>query len=79
MSKCILLFIYLGLTTGCASLSDIGDKGAEYNDTAVDVAIFTLCWGASVGSIRREFGDRPETWNALCDKETGITLPEITE
>ncbi len=77
--KCILLFVYLGIASGCASLSDIGSKGAEINDTAVDTAVFTLCWGASVGSIRREFGNKPEVWTALCSKEMGLELPEITE
>ena len=75
MFKCIALFLYLGLTVGC-SLKDIGVKGAEVYDTAVGTAVFTLCWGASVGSIRREFGDRPEVWSGLCPEGEGL---EITE
>ncbi len=74
MKECIVLLVWLGLTTGC-SLSDIGIKGAEINDTAVDTAVFTLCWGASIGSIRREFGDNPETWKALCANEDGLEIP----
>ena len=75
MFKCIVILIYLGLSTAC-SLKDIGIKGAEVNDTAVDTAVFTLCWGASIGSIRRQFGDNPEVWKELCTQEDGL---EITE
>ena len=75
MEKCIILLVWLGLTAGC-SLSDIGIKGAEINDTAVDTAVFTLCWGASIGSIRREFGDKPEIWKELCASADGVEIVE---
>ncbi len=77
MGKCIVLLVYLGITSGCSlSLADIGTKGAEYNDTAVDTAKFTLCGGASVGSIRREFGDKPEVWKALCEQDDEVEIIE---
>ncbi len=75
MTKCIALLVYLGLTSGC-SLADIGTNGAEYNDTAVDTAKFTLCWGASIGSIRREFGSDPEVWKLLCAQDDDLEIAE---
>ena len=74
MSKCIILLVWLGITAGC-SLSDIGIRGAEYNDKAVATSVFMLCYGASVGSIRREFGDDPDVWKNLCTKEDGVEIP----
>ena len=75
MTKCIALLVYLGITSGC-SLDNFARKGAEYNDKAVTAAKFTLCWGASIGSIRREFGDDPEVWKLLCAQADDL---EITE
>ena len=43
--------------------------GAALNDDILDAAEFTICYGASVGSIRRRFGDpeRSDVWQALCN------------
>lgn len=52
------LLLALILTTGCSltdSLGFVADKGAETNDTAVTVSVFTMCQGASVGAIQRFF------------------------
>ncbi len=65
--KLIAGYFMMLLLSGCGTLGDVVQTGREANDTAVDAAIFTLCEGASVGSIRREFGARANDWEALCD------------
>lgn len=63
-----LILILPVLLTGCVAEQAI-KKGAEVNDSAVDASVFTLCSGASVGSIRRNFGapDKAQVWRALCN------------
>jgi hypothetical protein len=76
------------LLTGCSllpnlpNISDIVRRGAKVNDTAVDTAKFTLCHGASIGSLRRQFTmqEREELWKTLdCPeyKEPNPTQPNI--
>lgn len=62
------------LLSGCAGLETAVDRGAQANDAAVEAAKFCLCWGCSVGSIRREFGDidRAELWQSLCKSPDGF-------
>ena len=57
----ILLLFVLG---GCASLAPILKAGAEVNDEAIEAAAFTLCYAASVGSMRRSFTpeEREQLW-----------------
>lgn len=54
------------LLIGCETIQPAIDRGAQANDAAVDASIFALCQGASIGSIRREFRDRPDVWLMLC-------------
>jgi len=63
--KWALMFAAFCLS-GCATIGTAVEKGADANDSAVQAAEFTLCQGASVGSIRRAFGTRPEIWRELC-------------
>jgi len=67
--KTAILLIMAGFMAGCASLNTAIDKGAEANDAAVQAAEFAICNGASIGSIRRSFGNRPEVWRELCADE----------
>lgn len=55
------------MVAGCGGMSDLTKKGAEVNDDAVQAAEFAICYGASVGAIRRAYGDRPEVWRELCE------------
>lgn len=64
MKTAIVLFSLL--LTGCSTLDTVIQTGAEANDTAVQAAEFTLCQGASIGAIRRAYGDRPAIWRELC-------------
>lgn len=60
----------VGLTAlisgGCAYMPMAIDYAADANDSAVRSAEFTICKGASVGAVRRAFGDRPDVWADLC-------------
>lgn len=60
---CLLLLLTL---PGCAQLGPLVNRGAEANDRAVQAAEFTICNAASVGSIRRAYGDRVSVWQDLC-------------
>lgn len=55
--------------SGCSSISRLVTYGAYANDEAVKSAVFTLCNGASIGSIKREFDTdkKLQTWRDLCD------------
>ena len=55
--------------TGCAQ---IAEKGAMANDEAVSTAIWTICHGASIGSIRRQFSGNFNIWKVLCNGEIDI-------
>ena len=61
----ILLIAIMALTLSSCSLSGIvASKGADANDDAIEAALFTLCQGASIGSINRKF-DTPERADVL--------------
>jgi uncharacterized protein YceK len=64
--KLSIVAVALLVLSGCASVGIAVDKAAEANDTGVDSAVWYLCHGASIGSIRREFGQKPGAWESLC-------------
>ena len=81
MTKTLLLVSLLLIVSGCetyrASKAVAVERGAEVADTAVKDAIWVLCWGTSVGSIRREFTAAPARWQAylaLCNESTDVML-----
>ena len=55
----------LGLV-GCTTTAEVVDKAADANDAAIRAAEFTICYGASVGSIRRAYGEREAEWRTFC-------------
>lgn len=73
---CVIVVMSLLSLSGCTTISRIVDYGASANTEAVEASVFTICEGASVGSIRREF-DTPEkvdVWKRLCSSE-GVFTP----
>ena len=68
MKKLLLIALLL---SGC---SVIAEKGATASDAAVDTAMFTLCHGASVGAIEREFNtaERAKLRAKLCDRRAAL-------
>lgn len=67
MLRSAILIAALALLGGCASVIQ---RAAEANDSALESAEWTICNGASVGSIRRAYGsaDRAAVWRQLCDQ-----------
>lgn len=64
-----VFFAVLVLLTGCSSVDRITTAGAKASDQAISAAEFTICHGASVGSIRRSYGspERSRIWADLCN------------
>lgn len=60
------LIVFALVASGCAYVPVAVDKASQANDEAVTSAEFVICRGASIGSIRRAFGDRPDVWAGLC-------------
>lgn len=71
MKRIILVAL---LTTGCSSFDFGLDKAAEINDEALKAAEFTVCHGASIGSIRRRFNtpELAELWQKMCVEQQGF-------
>jgi hypothetical protein len=62
------------MLSGCAYVPVAIDRAAAANDEAVTSAEWVICKGASVGSIRRAYGDRPEVWAELCREGAATEL-----
>jgi hypothetical protein len=71
-----LVLIFAALLVGCSTSPQLTVAteqataiGAALNDDMLNAAEFTICYGASIGSIRRRFGDpeRSLVWQALCN------------
>lgn len=60
--------------SGCAYVPVAIDRAADASDEAVKSAEFIICKGASVGSIRRAYGDRPEVWAELCRESAAVEI-----
>lgn len=44
----------------------VKEKGAQAYDEGLANSVWFMCNAASVGSVRRTFGDRMEAYNTLC-------------
>ena len=75
--KYVLLIVAAFSLSGCVTVGEVIDTGAEANDEAVSAARFVICSGASVGSIRRAFSSpkEVEAWKSLCMDDEFIPLP----
>ena len=80
--KAIILAATVAMLAGCSTSQTIRTAteraavhGAELNDDILNAAEFTICYGASVGSIRRRFGnpERAVVWQGLCNPEDNFT------
>lgn len=71
--KALFLLLLILVLSGCANLSNIVDSAAEANDKALYAAKFTICKGASIGSVIREFDteEKAKAWKELCTQENG--------
>jgi len=84
MNVILLTAALIFTLNGCALitplLSKTIQKGTQLNDDAIDASKFTLCRGASIGSLRRNFSppERDALWSILgCpDKPIVILIPQ---
>ena len=51
----------------------VRERGAQAYDEGLANSVWFICNAASVGSIRRMFGDRMDAYNALCT-EAALTI-----
>lgn len=74
-----IIIMLLTLVTGCSTIERAIDGAAQANDKALNTAHFTVCNGASIGSIRRKFNtpELSELWRKLCEDKQGFT-PALT-
>ena len=82
MKKWFWLLVLAGALTlpGClTSQKELADKGAAVMDNALEIALWEMCYAASIGSLRREFNDdydRIRSWQNLCG-EVGMPISPI--
>ena len=78
--KSLTVIIFTLAITGCSTIESAIGRAAEVNDNALDTAHFTVCNGASIGSIRRKFNtpELAELWRKLCEEKQGFT-PVLTD
>ena len=76
----IVAILMSTMMTGCVpSKTELASTGAGLMDDALDIAIWQMCFGASIGSLRREFADNQErirAWQELCG-EVGMPISPI--
>ena len=72
MKKTLIALAVIAALSGCSTIGRIVDYGAAANSEAVEASVFTICEGASIGSIRRQFvtPDQVKVWRELCDAST---------
>jgi hypothetical protein len=80
MKPLIALTLATSVLVGCSTISEpIFKFGKKINDDAIATATFALCYGSSVGSIRRSFTaqERKTLWAVLkCPDEVKVETPE---
>jgi len=78
--KTLILVLIISILSGCAGMAQIVDAGAKANDNALQAAKFTICRGASIGSVIREFDtpDKAKAWKELCTQDNN-SVPIILD
>jgi len=73
--KILVLVVLLSLT-GCSVLGSAVGKAAKVNDDVLKAAEFSICNGASVGSVKRRFNtpELAKLWRELCEEKQGFSL-----
>lgn len=82
MNKVILLTALVVLS-GCINADAIRDaiskEGADVMDQLLTDTEWFMCYGASIGSVKRKYGgDKADAYNALCkvDSSKIVIVPE---
>lgn len=76
MYKLLGIAVVVFTLTGCTALEKITGKASTVNDEALNTAEWTICYAASIGSIRRKYStpEKAKVWRELCS--TGEFSPE---
>lgn len=74
--KILTVLITVLTMSGCSLVGSGVEKAAQANDEALKAAEFTICQGASIGSIRRKFDtpEKAEMWKSLCKENQDFQL-----
>lgn len=74
MKSLITVLIAILVLSGCETLGVVVNQASKVNDEALKTAEFTICNGASVGSIRRRFNtpELAEIWRQVCEEQQGF-------
>ena len=66
-----LIYMFIIFLSGCSAVTGIVDSSAKVNDNALLAAKFTICRGASIGSVVREFNteEKAKAWKELCTQD----------
>lgn len=76
--KTAFIAVAVLVISGCAQLQFATQQGAEVADGALAGGAFTICTAATVGSIRRRYGNNPEqmaAWQLFCETELNNLTP----
>lgn len=75
----ILITIILVSLSGCSAIQTAVGKASSLNDEALKSSEFTICRGASVGSVLRRYNTKElaDAWVRLCINNT--ENPIVTE
>ena len=79
--KRLALIIGLALfLIGCGSFSQLREQGANVADQGLEGGVWTICYAASIGSIRRRFGtsaDRAAAYELFCEAEWNLETVKV--
>lgn len=75
MFKKTLIALAIAATMSGCALKSFVDKAAKVNDDVLKAAEFSICKGASIGSVKRRFNtpELAKLWKDFCQEEQGFT------
>lgn len=81
MKKIALFWMLIFVLAGCAQyeafqdLKEMGKKrAADVADNKLENDIWFICQGATIGSIRRKWGNKSEVYNNFCKDSSGSVI-----
>lgn len=80
--KTIVVLAAASILSACSTLNTLTGRAAGLNDEALKSSEFTICKGASVGSVLRRYNTKElaEAWVKLClDSNTAPVVTEVVE
>jgi hypothetical protein len=78
--RLIIVSVVAMLVAGCGSFGRLQERGAEVADQGLEGGVWTICYAASIGSIRRRFGtsaDRAAAYELFCEAEWNLETVQV--